>query len=223
MAWWIRSVSSALLLALLVAPVTVEARKKKPTPEEVQARKLFDEGQKAYDVGEFDHALDLYSQAYKLTPLPGFLFNIAQCHRQKGNYKDAAFFFGRFIDNSSPKASNVELARELMEDMKRRNEQAEADAKAAEEAKAAEAAKKAEAARLAEEAAKAKLTPTETSALPPPPPPPAPEQPLYKKGWFWGVVAGGVAVVGAGVATAVVLRRRPAAVQLPPTSLPDIH
>ena len=33
------------------------------------------------------------------------------------------------------------------------------------------------------------------------------KKPVYAKGWFWGVIAG-VAVVGAGVATAVVLTTR---------------
>ena len=33
------------------------------------------------------------------------------------------------------------------------------------------------------------------------------KRPVYTKGWFWGVL-GGVAVVGAGVATAVVLSTR---------------
>jgi len=33
------------------------------------------------------------------------------------------------------------------------------------------------------------------------------KKPVYTKGWFWGVL-GGVAVVGAGVATAVVLSTR---------------
>lgn len=37
---------------------------------------------------------------------------------------------------------------------------------------------------------------------------PSPAPPLYKRGWFWGVVAAGVVVVGASIAAGVVLGRR---------------
>lgn len=80
MACLIRSTSSALswllLVSLAAAPVAVA--QKKPSDEKA-ARALFADGQKAYDLGEFDRALTLYSDAYKLKALPGFLFNIAQC------------------------------------------------------------------------------------------------------------------------------------------------
>ena len=54
------------------------------------------------------------------------------------------------------------------------------------------------------------------------------KRPVYVKGWFWGVI-GGVAVVGAGVATAVVLTTRssigastPATISIQPTSPPYV-
>lgn len=37
---------------------------------------------------------------------------------------------------------------------------------------------------------------------------PAPPPPVYKRGWFWGVIAAGVVVVGASIAAGVVLGRR---------------
>lgn len=175
--------------------------KKAMDPDEAKARTLFSDGQKAYDVGQFPQALELYSEAYKLKPLPGFLFNIAQCHRQLGNYKEAAFAFGRFIDNSAPKAANVELARELIEDMKRRQaEKDAADAKAADERRAhAEAA-------LKDAPVATHLTP---DAAPPPPPPVVvvEDVPVYKRGWFWGVTGGVVVAAAAGITAAVLLSK----------------
>jgi tetratricopeptide (TPR) repeat protein len=184
------------MLMLTAAPgLAADARKAPPPPasvdpDEAKARALFTEAQKAYDVGQFPQALELYTQAYKLKPLPGFLFNIAQCQRQMSNYKEAAFTFGRFIDLSKPEAPNVGLARELVDDMHRR--QAEREKAAAVTAVRTD-------------------TPVMTDLSPAPllAPPPAPpleaEPPVYKKGWFWGAVGGGVVVVGGAILASVLL------------------
>jgi hypothetical protein len=219
MARWTRSTNRLVwCLVLLVGALALAQTKsaKKPDAEEVKARALFKDGQTAYDVGEFKRALDLYTDAYKLKPLPGFLFNIAQCHRQLNDFKLAAFFFGRFIDNSKPEAANVELARELLADMTRRQDEVD----------------KAAAAAAAEEKPKTDVplatsvdlkTPMLEPVLPPPPPPPIEETPVTKKGWFWGVL-GGAAVVVAGGIVAGVLLSQPKTVPYVPTmtTLPDI-
>ena len=211
MASWIRSLNSVsprvVGLALLGLWLVAHGQPKKVETDEQKARVLFADGQKAYDVGEFERALTLYSDAYKLKSLPGFLFNIAQCHRQLGNFERASFFFGRFIDNSKPAAPNIELARELMTDMGRRQaEKAEAQAKAKSDAPVAPP-----------------LTPVEAVSLPPPPPPAVEPEPVTKKAWFW-VVIGGAVVAAAGGITAGVLLSQPKEVMYMPrmTSLPDI-
>jgi hypothetical protein len=207
-----------VLLLLLSLPLSAAAQKKKVDPVEQQARGLFADGQKAYDVGEFERALTLYSDAYKLKALPGFLFNIAQCHRQLGNFERAAFFYGRFIDNSNTAAPNVELARELLSDVSRRQAEKEAaDKKAAEE--------KAEAERRAADAPVAPpLTPVEAPTLPPPPPPVVEPEPVTKKPWFWVVVGVGVAAVATGASVGIYAASQPREVMYTPrmTSLPDI-
>ncbi|MDP3500820.1 MAG: hypothetical protein Q8S33_10825 [Myxococcales bacterium] len=208
------------MLALLTLGLVAQAQPKtKVETDEQKARVLFADGQKAYDVGEFERALTLYSEAYKLKTLPGFLFNIAQCHRQLGNFERASFFFGRFIDNSKPAAPNVELARELMTDMERRQaEKAAAEKKAADEKAQAEAD-----AKLKRDAPIAPpLTPVEVMSLPPPLPAVEPE-PVTKQPWFW-VVIGGAVVAAAGGITAGVLLSQPREVMYVPrmTSLPDI-
>jgi len=225
MARWTLSKSRplALALAVLVSPLASLAQRtdlkstKKVDTQEAKARALFKEGQTAYDVGQFTRALELYTQAYQVKPLPGFLFNIGQCHRQLGQYKEAGFFFGRFIDNSKPEAPNVELARELAMDMSRRQQQAD-EARAAEDKRNAEATAKRDAPLAT--SLEPQLNP---SQLPPPPPPPIDETPAYKRGWFWGVVIGGAALIAGGV-TAAVLANQPQVKTYTPTSttLPDI-
>jgi tetratricopeptide (TPR) repeat protein len=209
MASWIRSLNSVsprvVGLALLGLGLVAHGQPKKVETDEQKARVLFADGQKAYDVGEFERALSLYSEAYKLKTLPGFLFNIAQCHRQLGNFERASFFFGRFIDNSKPAAPNVELARELMTDMERRQAE-KAAAKAKSDAPIAPP-----------------LTPVEVGAFPPPPSPAVEPEPLTKKAWFW-VVIGGAVVAAAGGITAGVVLSQPKEVMYVPrmTSLSDI-
>lgn len=211
-----------LVLASLALAFTASAQKK-PTDEQT-ARALFADGQKAYDLGEFDRALTLYSDAYKLKPLPGFLFNIAQCHRQLANYERAAFFYGRFVDNSKPEAPNVGLAKDLMADMERRQaEKLEAEKKAADEKARAEAEKKAAEEKAKDAPVAPPLTPTELTQLPPPPPPAVEPEPVTKKAWFWVLVGGAVVATAAGVTAGVVLSQ-PREVMYTPrvTSLPDI-
>ena len=184
-----------VLVGLLVAPSAALAQQKgkKLDPDEVKARALFGEAQKAYDLGQFDQALTQYTEAYKLRPLPGFLFNIAQCQRQLGNFKEAAFFYGRFIDNSKPEAANVDLAKQLFEDSKQRDAE-----------KTAEGERREERARLAAQAQAKNDAPVATNLLPAALPASTPplvaqeEAPVYKKGWFWGVVGGVAAVAIAG-------------------------
>jgi tetratricopeptide (TPR) repeat protein len=210
---------TALLLALVVhsAPVLVAQS------DDSKAKALFKEGETAYNLGQFDVALGKYTEAYKLKPLPGFLFNIAQCHRQLGQYERAAFFFGRFIDTSAPKAPNVDVAKGLLDEMK----QKQAEQKTADESKAAEEARKAEAAKKAQDELKeVQIAPPEPpptlaplAPVEPLPPPVVESAPVYTRGWFWGVIVG-VVVVGAAVGVTVGVATAPK----PPTpTLMDIN
>ena len=107
------ALSVLLALAVALAPLAAHA-----TPaDDAKAKALFKEGEKAYNVGDFEGALAKYQEAYQLSPLPGFLFNMAQCYRQLGNFERASFMYGRFIDLSKPKAPNVEMAARLKAEM----------------------------------------------------------------------------------------------------------
>ncbi len=110
----------AVLLAgvLAVAPLQASGAGKEPSAAvEAQARARFSEGNLAYDLAEFQQALDAYSEAYRLVPLPGFLFNIAQCHRQLGNVERAAFFYRRYLALSETEPPNAGLVNELIAEM----------------------------------------------------------------------------------------------------------
>jgi tetratricopeptide (TPR) repeat protein len=215
----IRSISVVCLT--LIAAGAARAAK---DPREAQAHVQYNQGLKDYDLGRFKEALDEFSKAYELKALPGFLFNIAQCHRQMHNWERAAFFYRRYLDQSPRRPSNEETVKELIAECETQQAQeAEAEKKKAEEADEARrielakaetertekeaAAKREEADRQIAAAAAAALQPTLVEPLPPP-------KPLYKRWWFWT----GVSVVAAGaIATTVYFQVTPS-----PTSLGTI-
>jgi len=65
--------------------------------DEATAKKKFEEGERAYNLGQFKRAVDLFTEAYQEHPNPTFLFNIAQTYRQAGDCKQAQFFYKRFL------------------------------------------------------------------------------------------------------------------------------
>lgn len=155
-----------LLLAALAAP-----------PDQA-AHKHFERAEKLYALGKFQDALVEYEAAYEAKALPGFLFNIGQCYRNLGNYKQAVFSFRKYLDEK-PDAKNRDAVEQLIADLERKN--------ADEEKHKPDLA-----------AHKDPSPPRENVVAPPPAPEPEPDHPLYTKWWFWTIV--GVAAVGAGVA-----------------------
>jgi tetratricopeptide (TPR) repeat protein len=84
-----KRVLAAVLLVVASAGVAVA--------DEATARQNFDAGERAYNLGEFAKAVELFKQAYDQWPEPAFLFNVAQTYRQMGDCKQALFFYKRVI------------------------------------------------------------------------------------------------------------------------------
>jgi tetratricopeptide (TPR) repeat protein len=97
----------ALAIVLSTSPVFAD---------EATARKRFSDGERAYNLGEFDKAVELFKQAYSEWPEPAFLFNVAQTYRQAGDCKQALFFYKRFLalkQNDTKKPINPALQTEV--------------------------------------------------------------------------------------------------------------
>ncbi|HWK89661.1 MAG TPA: hypothetical protein VNP72_06680 [Longimicrobium sp.] len=110
--WWVCVAVGLLALAPLSArAASGEAR------AQAEARAKFSEGNAAYEQARFQKALDAYVEAYRLLPLPGFLFNIAQCYRQLGQPEPAATFYRRYLAQSKQPPSNAPLVHELIAEM----------------------------------------------------------------------------------------------------------
>jgi tetratricopeptide (TPR) repeat protein len=80
----------------LLGPAVAAAQQ--PTDTELETAKgLFSQAQEAYNAGNYESALKLYSAAYQLAKKPTILFNIGQCHRKLGNRKEASANYKQFL------------------------------------------------------------------------------------------------------------------------------
>jgi tetratricopeptide (TPR) repeat protein len=70
-------------------PATGDAR--------ARAKRLFEQGQAHYDLGEYDEAIAAFREAYELSSAPALLFNIAQSHRLKGDCRRALQVYRHFV------------------------------------------------------------------------------------------------------------------------------
>ena len=91
------------------------------------AKKHFQKGEKLFNLGKFDEALVEYEAAYEKKPLAGFLYNIAQCHRNLGNYKQAIFGYRNYL-RQVPDAANREAVLALIDELEDKQRDLEAAA-----------------------------------------------------------------------------------------------
>lgn len=161
--------------------------------DESPARVKFAQAQSAYDVGEFEKAARLYQDAYELEPLPAFLFDIAQCHRQLGQYGKAAFFYRRFATRV-PELDGPERLQKLIAEMERKEADRVARLKAGSPAAAPVL--------LPAVAAAGTLGPVLVVREG------EPSVPLYQRWWVWAG-AGAITVSAVAAAVAVGIASRP--------------
>ena len=211
--WVVMAVMGALAVGLPATGFAAAKGKGKGKPaaskddaDTKTAKEFFKKGKLYFDSGQFDRALEEYTHAYEVKPLPGFLLNIAQCHRNLGKFEDSIFFYKKYLSEvpDTPYRSDVESVIAEMEGKVREKKiddakRLEAE-RAASSATAAEAARKkaeadARAASAAEEEAKARAAEEEARLKA------AREgKPFYQKAWFWGVVGGALVVAGGAAA-----------------------
>ena len=63
----------------------------------MKARRHFEKAELAYASRRFTVALEEYGLAHEAKRLPGFLFNMAQCHKRLGDYEKAIVLYERFL------------------------------------------------------------------------------------------------------------------------------
>jgi hypothetical protein len=76
---------------------------------EAAARRLYAEGLELFKLRRFHDAIEKFTAAYQLTQAPGFLYNLAQAHRLKGNCVEALEAYRKFL-TTNPAGKVRELA-----------------------------------------------------------------------------------------------------------------
>lgn len=110
----------ALLLPLLVSVPHAAAE----DADTKAAKRHFTKGKKLFALGRFEEALGHYEKAYEAKPIPAFLFNIAQCHRNLGHLDEAIFSYRRYLTEQPDAENRAEVEQqidELEEERDRRN------------------------------------------------------------------------------------------------------
>jgi len=196
-------------MILTIAPGEVDARRSSRSTRR-EAKRIFRQAELQYSLGQFARARDGYVKAYSVLPLPGFLFNIGQCHRMLRDYPKAIFFFKRYL-SVAPGSRASNLVRSVLKRIEAlvaaQNKQ-----QALKQRFGVSARENAEAARrllleqrklLATERQllrqeRAQMQAKLRAMLAAQSQPRVKRTPVYKKWWFWTIIAGSAAaVVGA--------------------------
>jgi tetratricopeptide repeat protein len=86
--------------------------------DKARAKQLYTDGRKAYDLGKFAEAADLFEKGFAEQPDAVFLYNLGQCHRQLGNNDRALFFYRGYLRNK-PDAENRAQVEQLIADLEK--------------------------------------------------------------------------------------------------------
>ncbi len=214
---------------LILSALTTAHAAPSPDPDVVEARRRFEEGTKAFNLGEFDRAVKEYKGAYNAKPDPVFLYNIAQAYRLANDLPQALFFYRSFLRNL-PNAPNRKDIEERIRQLETQIAQQKVITTSPPTSTVAPGtlppAASPPPARTPEPTPTPTPTPAPTtSAGAPATASPSPTQattaagadlstsaphsdkPVYKKAWFWGVIAGVVVVAGVGAGLGVGLTR----------------
>jgi tetratricopeptide (TPR) repeat protein len=78
---------------------------------------VYRKGKTAYDLGNFEEAIEYFKRAYALQPHESHLYNIAQAYRQAGDCRNALFFYKRYVAVGGEKARHYEVVQRRIEEL----------------------------------------------------------------------------------------------------------
>jgi hypothetical protein len=96
-----RTASCLTLLCVLFSAQVAAA------DDRTSAREHYLNGKKAFELGQFDEAVNEYAAAYRLRDDPALLYNLGQAHRLAGHASEAVHFYKVYL-NRMPSAPNRE-------------------------------------------------------------------------------------------------------------------
>jgi tetratricopeptide (TPR) repeat protein len=184
-----------LLLALLLFAAPARA----DSDDVAKARSLYAKGMAHFQLDEYETAIQLWQQAFRLEPAPALLYNIAQAYRLSS--ERALVFYKKYL-NLNPRAANrAEIDHQIAALTRYVNEQ-----QVPPPAPLVERSPPAPAQVAPPPAVTLDKKVALTLVVPPPPAMPVArrsDKPAFKKGWFWATLGISAAVVAMGVGLGV--------------------
>ncbi len=141
-----------------------------------RAQKLFQEGVTLFKLGKFADAVDRYARAYKIIPLPGYLYALGQSHHKLSHWKKAIHFYRMYLRDNPGTPQTKAIQQRI-----------------------AACRKKYRAALIRARGGLAPGTKLGGVGTTPGDPKPA-ARPFYKRWWFWTAVGVGLAALAGGLA-----------------------
>jgi tetratricopeptide (TPR) repeat protein len=108
-----RAVEVTVVVLLALHPLQGALAQQTDDSSVARAKALYQRAERYFFIGEFKRALGLYNEAFKIKPLPGFLFNIGQCQRKLGDCEHAIFNFKQYLLHQ-PDAPNRGVVEQLI-------------------------------------------------------------------------------------------------------------
>jgi len=180
---------------LWALPARAEDPAPAPAPDPIaEAKRLYQEGNTHYALGEYAAAADKFKEAFRLSKKPLLLYNVGQAYRL-GNEPTKALTFYKSYLNAAPDAANRAEVERYIGELTALIASQEA------------ASSKPPTSTVPPDGDKVKIPPPDRVPEPSPSPAAVPEEPrggsrpIYKKWWFWA----GVGAVAVGATVAVVM------------------
>ena len=193
------------MLRLMVVVAVLAAGVSAPAEDKEAARRAYSEGSRSYNLAQYADALEAFKRAYWNYDEPSFLYNIAQCHRALKHKNEAIEFYRSYLRNAPNAPNRAEVERIIAElEAAVQKDKAVADAPPEGTLAAPPGTRPSAPPPSAPEPATTAPTPAPAAVIATTSTPAPAERPVWKRGWFWGVMAG-AAVVVAGVAVGVTL------------------
>lgn len=113
-------VAAAFLGTLALSALPAAARGKPPArprddPQTEIARAHVGRAKTHFKLGEFEAAIVEFKEAYRLKPIPGLLFNIAQASRMLGRYPEAKRFYENYLRDQPDAPNGEEVLRQIQQ------------------------------------------------------------------------------------------------------------
>lgn len=168
--------------------------------QEEDAKSVYERGKIAFALGRFAEAADDFEKAFEKKPDPAMLYNAAQARRLAGDKKKALVLYQNFLRLFGEQENHDEVEQRIRE----LKAAIETEQRANTNPPTGLAGDKSDV------PAATAPPPTGTATERAPAPAAvvtqsAPEKPRPKRAWIWGIVAGGVVVVGGAIALGIVL------------------